>query len=245
MCKLTGTKGPGVDAHIIPKSFYGFSKDNHKPSTIYHLSDKGVRGYTSRVGVFDRTIVTQEGEAYFSESDNYAFEFLVRRGQEAKLYHDGETPLCIEISSFDYPKLKLFFLSLLWRADATSAPMFKAVSLGAHEQRIRKMILQKDPGSPEDYSVVLSMYSDCEDAGLPIADPIVGTDQETGARYYDFSLGHFVARIKVDQKPFGPSFTDFTLKPNRSLLIIMRDPLRSSPLYKHLANEVRKSKAAK
>jgi hypothetical protein len=156
-CKLTGTRGPGVDAHIIPRSFYGFSKDNHKPSTIYHLNDKGVRGYTSRVGVFDRSIVTIEGEAYFSEPDDYASELLVKRGHEAKPYSDGDIPLGLEIHSFDYPRLKLFFLSLLWRADVTSDPMFKAVRLGAHEQRIRKMILQKDPGSPEDYSVVLSM----------------------------------------------------------------------------------------
>lgn len=245
ICKLTGTRGPGVDAHIIPKSFYAFRKDNHKPSTIYHINDKGVRGYTSRIGVFDRTILTQEGEAYFSEPDHYAFELLVKRGQEAKLYYDGETPLCIEIPSFDYPKLKLFFLSLLWRADATSDQMFKRVKLGTHEQLIRRMILQEDPGSPEEYTVVLSMYSDRESAGVPITDPIALNDQETGARYYNFSLGQFVALIKVDQRPFGPSLTDFTLKPNRPLRIIMREPLRNSSLYKRLANEVRKSKDSK
>ncbi len=30
ICKLTGERGPGVEAHIIPRSFYNFNKTKHE-----------------------------------------------------------------------------------------------------------------------------------------------------------------------------------------------------------------------
>ena len=236
-CKLTGVRGPGVKAHIIPRSFYDFDKMDHKPAKVIHLAGEKTRVSNSPVGEYDATIVTAEGEAYFSEPDAYACECLVRRGQNANLYHDGVSPLCIEIADFDYPKLKMFFLSLLWRAGVTSRPLFRHVELGPHEERIRQMILAKDPGDSHAYSVILGIHRDTPPYGLPMLEPEPHCD-DTGTRFYRFSLGHLIACIKVDQQPYGPMWEDFVLSPNAPLRFIILDDFTSSPLYKNLVLNV-------
>lgn len=54
---------------------------------------------------------------------------------------------------FDYRSFKFFHLSVLFRASVSSLPTYRSVSLGPHEERIRKMILARDPGSPRLYPI--------------------------------------------------------------------------------------------
>lgn len=58
------------------------------------------------------------------------------------------SPNDIHWSAFDYKSFKLFHLSIFFRASVSSLPTYSAVSLGPHEERIRKMILARDPGPP-------------------------------------------------------------------------------------------------
>ena len=46
----------------------------------------------------------------------------------------------------DYKSFKLFHLSVLYRASVSSLPNFVEVSLGKHQDRVRQMILNQDPG---------------------------------------------------------------------------------------------------
>jgi len=239
-CKLTGIRGPGVKAHIIPRSFYNFNKLDHKPAKMVRLSGDFTQISNSPVGEYDSTIVTAEGEAYFSQPDTYAWEYLVCRGQDGKLYHDGMNPLCIEISEFDYPKLKMFFLSLLWRAGVTRRHLFRHVQLGPHEDRIREMILHKDPGDPHEYAVTLGIHRDTPPYGLPMLEPTPLRDDEAGIRYYRFSLGHLIACIKVDKRPYGRTWSDFVISPNSPLRYIILDEFKTSSLYKSLRVELQR-----
>lgn len=239
-CKLTGIRGRGVKAHIIPRSFYDFDKADHKPGKVIQLAGERTRIGKSPIGEYDDQIVTVEGEAYFSDGDTYACDCLIRRGQAGKLYHDGQQPLCIEIADFDYRKLKLFFLSLLWRAGVTSRRLFRHVRLGPHEERIRQLILKKVPGNPEDYAVILGIHRNTPKYGLPMLEPKPLRDDETRVRYYRFSLGHLIACVKVDQQPYGQSWKDFVISPSGPLRFIILDDFKTTSLYKSLGKEVRR-----
>lgn len=50
------------------------------------------------------------------------------------------------LTNLPYRPLKLFRLSLLWRMSVSSLREFALVKLGPHEERIRQMLLQDDPG---------------------------------------------------------------------------------------------------
>jgi hypothetical protein len=43
----------------------------------------------------------------------------------------------------------MFHLSLLWRMSVSKHPYFKEVSLGPHEEVLRRMLLEARPGEPD------------------------------------------------------------------------------------------------
>jgi len=49
---------------------------------------------------------------------------------------------------------KLFHLSILFKASVSSHSTFRAVSLGKHEERIREMLLAKNPGQAGEYPIL-------------------------------------------------------------------------------------------
>jgi len=55
---------------------------------------------------------------------------------------------------YDYSTFKLFHLSVLFRSSISSLPTFKEVNLGAHEERIRQMLLSVDPGQDWEYPIL-------------------------------------------------------------------------------------------
>ena len=55
---------------------------------------------------------------------------------------------------FDYLTFKLFHLSILFRASASSHATFREIGLAEHEERIRCMLLESDPGHDWEYPIL-------------------------------------------------------------------------------------------
>lgn len=58
------------------------------------------------------------------------------------------------VSIPSYKSFKLFHLSVLFRASVSSLPEFNTVNLGRHEERIRKLLLNFDPGKSWQYLII-------------------------------------------------------------------------------------------
>lgn len=67
------------------------------------------------------------------------------------------SPKLLNAEGFDYAKMKLFLLSLLWRMGMSQLHFFSGVTLGSHEQRLRRMLLNDDPGHAGEYACQLRM----------------------------------------------------------------------------------------
>jgi hypothetical protein len=57
----------------------------------------------------------------------------------------------ISVCNIDYVKFKLFQLSIIWRAGASTIQQFSNVKLGPHEDKLRSMLDKSNPGAPADY----------------------------------------------------------------------------------------------
>ncbi len=66
----------------------------------------------------------------------------------------------VRVRGLDYPRFKLFLLSLLWRASASSLPEYHQVQLGPHEETLRRMLLCADPGNRASYPIILYVLRD-------------------------------------------------------------------------------------
>jgi hypothetical protein len=73
----------------------------------------------------------------------YAHEFSVGK-KMPEILRDT----VVKIAGLDYARFKLFHLSIVWRAGVRQRDEFRNVKLGPHEDRLRQMLLNDNPGDP-------------------------------------------------------------------------------------------------
>lgn len=167
ICKLTGEHGAFVKAHLLPLAF---TKPAYPGAPMVQGSGqhRPVRRWTSW---YDARLVTQAGEDILKALDSWAIAELRR----LKLVWSGWGPMLElvpsevvpgstwgirEIVDVDLRRLRLFFLSLLWRAAATNLKEFSEIELPADDlEALRRMIVVGDPDPASFYSVQLTQLS--------------------------------------------------------------------------------------
>jgi hypothetical protein len=142
-----------VKAHIIPEALSATLSPDKQPLTQRGKDGRYIRRWTSW---YDEKLVTADGEAILTGYDTWAIEFFRWHkliwsswGPMARL----EVPDHLEnpgaawmghrtLRGINCERLRLFFLSLLWRAAATNLFEFEAVNLPPRElERLRQMVL--------------------------------------------------------------------------------------------------------
>ncbi|MER9873291.1 hypothetical protein [Mesorhizobium sp. M0195] len=167
VCKLTGAYGAFVDSHLIPKAL----TKPEAPGLSFLEAGSGSRAMRRHSSWYDNRLVTQSGEDILGKLDDWAIKKL----RLHKLVWSGWGPMT-KLSGFDlipgtqwgvrplhdtdWLLLRLFFLSLLWRAGASDRREFKEISLPPdHLEQLRKMIVTGDPTPLEFYPISLTQLS--------------------------------------------------------------------------------------
>lgn len=92
-------------------------------------------------------------EGRFNKWDDHAYKMLLENIDGKKVLLNPDRML---LEHYDYKKLKLFFLSLLWRLDASNRGLGASVDLGEkHRTRLAKAILAGNALSWQEYAVYL------------------------------------------------------------------------------------------
>lgn len=148
-CRLCREERPLRNSHIIPEFVYSALYDSkHK---FHVLSSLKTRTRPKEQKGLREKLLCDKCESQLSLYEKYAREVLLG-GQPITVQHIENI---LKISDLDYTKFKLFQLSILWRASVSSHPMFSRVVLGPHEDRLRAMITNSDPGTSVDYPCVI------------------------------------------------------------------------------------------
>ncbi|MDP2227375.1 MAG: hypothetical protein Q8J78_07845 [Moraxellaceae bacterium] len=144
----------------------------------------------------------------------------------------------VSIRGVDYKNFKLFQLSILWRSSVAKHEMFAAVSLGQHEEKIRRLLLESDPGNPEDYACL--MYA-LLDGDTPVTDLI---DQPMRVRLdrhnaYRFVFGGIVWTYIVTSHNINPVLVMAAI--NHQRMCILQKDIRQIPELASFANDLKKT----
>jgi len=161
--------------------------------------------------------------------DQYGTEVFIRELKQFKPLKQGAGVIGFSRPEYDYERLKLFLLSVLWRAGASSREEFKRVKLGPHVGIIGQMLLTGSAGPAQQYSPVLSAFTvnnALPDFAIPIMDPF--HERWNGVNAYRLSFGVFTAYIKVDSRSLPQQLERFILLPAQPLLVIARNYASSS-----------------
>jgi hypothetical protein len=214
ICKLCGKDKELRKSHIIPEFF--FKRYTPKDGTFLQaISPKLHHTPTCRRGYYEK-LLCADCEALTAKWDNAGINFVqTSEAWERKQYRDR---FFFEINDFDFPNLKLFFMSILWRASVSTLPFFSIVNLGALEERLLCMLKRADPGSIDDFGVMLFKYTAFDDGLEKIISSPVRFKPER-INHYRFRLNEFAFIIKADQRPLRESQKFFCLKPKQPLKV--------------------------
>jgi hypothetical protein len=227
-CRLCGEDRPLIEAHIIPRPFFrdfGVAPGHGKVLS----STAGVYPKKVRTGFYDPGILCGSCDNKIGVWDQYGSALFLDQLDQFVPFPDRSNPVAFARSDYDFVRLRLFLLSVLWRAGISSLAMFDRVRLGPYEMILHRLISEADPGPPDDFCTVLSIFTtDGEfiDGGVPLADPF--RERWQGVNAYRISFGLITAYIKVDKRPFLPSFEQMALRSGRPLFLIERDFQTSS-----------------
>lgn len=228
-CKGCGQNNKLIDAHIIPKSFWMNLRASDNHLVIVSSNPNARKGRTFK-GEYDTEILCAQCDKVMEKYDDYGkkllldgFSSFTELTKEGKIYG-------WEIEDYDYLKLKLFFLSILWRSSITSRKFFKAVNLGALESHVKKLIWQGKDDSKH-FSCVISKFIPSYDETTlekTILDPV--NTEIDGLNCYRFYLGGYIIWIKVDPTETGDGIFKLQIRENQKAVVVARDFSKSIEL---------------
>jgi hypothetical protein len=163
ICRLCNKKAKLRASHIISDFFgkgggtyYPTGKDGHlQPFTQPLHTTPGKRFERKQKGYWERQLgqveylLCHECEQKISTLEDYVKKFFYGKSHPIRL----QLPLK-EDSFFkaDYRKIKLFQLSILWRAEVAKGSFFSMVQFSEkYREELRQMLLAGDPGSEDRY----------------------------------------------------------------------------------------------
>ncbi len=163
VCKLCRARAELRKSHVLSDMLYDNVIDpgSHPRMVVVRDVEQGRVSDKTRQTGFRERLLCDKCETQFSGYESYA----ARHFFNAKLPPPSEGAL-ITMRVNDYAKLKLFFLSLLWRVSVAEGEFFRCVDLGPHEERLREMLIAGNPGEPEDYGCLVTALIPERDASV-------------------------------------------------------------------------------
>jgi hypothetical protein len=222
-CKGCGNEAVLVKAHIIPESFF-VAYDRSVGVSRLMTDINGVYPKRVPIGVYDENILCRACEDTFQEYDDYAAKVLLNeKSAFNELKHNGSI-VGWQRTNVDYKKLKIFFLSLLWRASVSGHVFFSKVRLGPFQNVVKDMIWEGQPGSNDTFSCVLSRF-DVDLGGFALDPHRERWDNRNWMRIY---FGEYMLLIRCDQRSGPEKFERLRFENDGILTIIARDFLGSA-----------------
>lgn len=220
-CCLCGLEKKLIEAHVIPRSFHRIDPKDKQPLRLV-TNIEGRYSQKLRKGVYDGAILCEDCEHKFSEWDNYGNELFLKSWESAApILHDDKV-VGYKWPDYDYSKLKLFILSVLWRSSVSGHPMYAKIDLGPREAPLRDAVLRRDPGDKNFFGVVLQAFDTTE---VGVLDP--HPERFGPLRFVRLYLAHVIAFIKVDSRPFEEPFLSMALGSSNELVLAKKNFLTS------------------
>jgi hypothetical protein len=223
-CQLCFRRTELVDSHVVPQAFWKQTTSGGKGQILGNIPESHPQ--RTPTGIYSQ-FVCEPCERLFGPYDQYAKGFLLDRRSEAVPLENGTEVVVFQFLAPDYQRLKLFFVSCLWRAHCSSHPFYARVQLGPFAAEAADMIRQGDAGDPDAFAVLLATF-DHELGNAPL-DPHPERYEE-GPLLYRFYLGSYVAYIKTDRLAFSGEWSRLQLRPQDRFTVVVRSFLDSAEL---------------
>jgi len=202
-CRLCGTTAPLSRSHIIPEAYFRQAMAGARDKGLNLVTTERIEKGKMK-GEYER-LLCKNCETLTSRYDNYGYRFFTREiGTRIYDIYGQSVPSDIEIiSNIDINELSMFLISVYWRANVSSRPFFKELSLGPCENPARQFILNIGKSSFHQFPFFIVKYNNTEVAKKIIINP--STDSEHRHHYLNM-LGHSIT-LACDPRTATSSFS--------------------------------------
>ena len=191
-CRLCLAEVPLCKSHIIPEiCFAPMYDDRHRFIAVSDVKKQIVK--EGQKGWWEKMLCAA------CEARLNRYEKHVRRMFTDPLLAPLADKRVYVFPKVEYRLLKLFILSVLWRASVSTLPAYRHVSLGPHEEPMRELILADADFAPETYGCVIWALFDGDRHFVDMmTEP--SYDKQDGRRCYRFIMRGFVFMIYVGSR---------------------------------------------
>lgn len=228
VCKLCGEETKLIKSHIIPESFYRDAYTENR-GIMVRKDD-----YSKRlpVGIYDKEIVCAGCEKTFQKWDEYGYNFFnkILTTSGKMIQRKGEN-IALLFNNIKYKELKLFLMSVLWRASVCGDEFFDQILLGSFENILREKIISTDAGTSQEFAILIFKFD------LPKYDvlhPPYKTRLDSGVNGYRLFFFNAEIFIKVDKRVMD-EYDQLILNPSQPLIVSFKE----APEAIQLLNESR------
>ena len=167
ICKYCGEEKRLCGAHIIPECF--FIKDKEDKAPYLSLSEKEfVKRFPQ--GMYDRAILCAECDNKFSVYESHAKELFNHANFEKYRVENTDRMLfSVPADCFDYKLLRMFFLSLIWRASISNEGAFEYINLGKYEDIALSILKDAEMDNDKLFGIFVFRYENSAFEGLVTA----------------------------------------------------------------------------
>lgn len=197
-------------AHIIPRSFFKQLRIDDQMPKLLSVGPDSVTEHVYQSGIWDSNIVCRECEARFGPYDDHGIRVL-RGVTKCPIFKDKDdgNELSYVLQNASYARLKMFFLTVLWRAHWASHRFFSQVDLGPYADKLAVHIRSDTAPPPEEFSVYLYHLRDFPYPGSMM--PVI-RQSTPQINLYRFYFPNVVAVIVVGNKQFPAWMKPWQLK---------------------------------
>lgn len=216
-CRLCEKRIDFADSHIIPRSFFTPLHEGKKVPQV--VTDKsGVLPKRSPTGEYDPEILCNGCEPLFSEWDDYGKTILLDEIKRAEAVKDIEGLVAYRLEKINIPRLRMFLISVLWRAAVSGREFFEKIELGKFENIARNRILERLPGPVEEFGIIIAKWDDTwiEIVSNPYMTKIGGVD------FAVIMMLDYVCYIKADDRNTPSEEYPFLLGATPDVLVLVR-----------------------
>ncbi len=199
-------------SHIQPRWLYRERGTNFKLIASDAIFEK-----SSPIGPYEH-LLCLECEGLMGKFDDYSALFF----KGSRWWPRDERTNWRAIYQYDYTPLKLFMLSMLWRAGVAKTDYFANVVLSEEVMNdLHSRIEKRDPGTEQDYTVMIQMrepHGGLERVGWS---PLI-TKRSDKLEWCRFDLNEFSCDIKISREP--TTFEPRVLLTDKPPLLVVTGP---------------------